>query len=159
MCIYFIKSAVGSIQKHSSIKSMYKGRCLDVYLLYFRYMKNMVHRSNMNLIQFHPSIATDGPREAVLSPDNNTTNLDEGQNLGPISCSADCNPTCTIQWRFNATMGHGKFVDQTTQNGVLQIVNVRRSMAGVYRCLLQNKVDYNRKDVSLNVLCKYQRKG
>ncbi|KAK3095758.1 hypothetical protein FSP39_018669 [Pinctada imbricata] len=93
-----------------------------------------------------------GPREVVLSPNNSTTNLEEGQNLGPITCSADCNPTCTIQWKFNATVGDGRFVDQTTQNDELEIVNVRRSMAGVYRCLVRNKVGYNRKDVSLNVL-------
>ncbi|KAK3096292.1 hypothetical protein FSP39_025404 [Pinctada imbricata] len=102
------------------------------------------------------SNVSDGPSVVILSPNYTTIDLKEGQNLGPITCSAVCNPTCTILWRFNATVGDGRFVDQTTQNGVLHIVNVRYSMAGVYRCKAQNKISFKRRDVYLNVLCKYQ---
>ena len=104
---------------------------------------------------FDSSYISDGPSAVVIFPSNSTTDLEEGQNFGPISCSADCNPSCSIQWRLNATMGNSIFVNKTTQNGVLHIVNVRRSMACVYRCIARNIVGYYRTDVSLKVLCKY----
>lgn len=95
----------------------------------------------------------DGPNEVNISRYEETVNIYEGMQFGPYTCSADCNPHCTLNWKANLT---GKF--KTIQSeSVLNIANIGRNQTGTYRCKATNKINERgkRKDMMVTVECEY----
>ena len=98
----------------------------------------------------------DGPDNVTISPFDEYVTLMEGSQFGPITCSSECNPECEILWRFNGSTSQS-FEDINT-NRTLFFDSVSRTKSGTYRCVARNPIDkskFLRKNVFLNVLCKY----
>lgn len=75
--------------------------------------------------------------------------------MGPIICTASCNPECKFKWKLNTT---GKFADFNTDKNNLTVIDIKRNQSGTYRCRVvnqYNKTVFSREDISVNVQCKY----
>ncbi|KAK3102555.1 hypothetical protein FSP39_012161 [Pinctada imbricata] len=92
-----------------------------------------------------------GPNAVDVRPKKQMFVMKEGASFDQISCSAQCNPECVIQWKFNSNGTNATFEDFGSQGNILLLDNVTRDMAGTYRCVAQNKYGSKKKDVSLNV--------
>ncbi|XP_061180582.1 uncharacterized protein LOC133189191 [Saccostrea echinata] len=48
-----------------------------------------------------------GPESIIITPKplNDTITLKDGDPFGPYNCSADCNPPCTLQWKYKHPSG------------------------------------------------------
>jgi len=92
---------------------------------------------------------SDGPESVTLGPDATSYFKINGSRLGPIKCNADCIPTCTFIWRYDA------YVIST--NNVLNIQNIQEEHAGMYACTATNTYGSEAADgILLVVLCKYK---
>ncbi|XP_076109603.1 cell adhesion molecule CEACAM5-like [Mytilus galloprovincialis] len=95
------------------------------------------------------------PEKVVLDPGSTSINVTENSTLGPIHCTAACNPICTYQWKYNGT-GHFEQVESSllsNQNQTLTVTHIKRSQHGAYRCHVdyyQNHT-YKMSDVAINV--------
>ena len=98
---------------------------------------------------------TDGPERPVLSPSAKSINITEGKKLGPIVCSAKCNPNCSYVWKHKRT--DGRFSDIRSSQS-LEIYNITREQSGRYRCRVNHPIvtsRFNRAaDVMVTVHCK-----
>ncbi|VDI77324.1 acylglycerol kinase [Mytilus galloprovincialis] len=91
-----------------------------------------------------------GPDNVMLEPVHTALNVTKGNILGPINCTATCNPKCLFEWRLNRT---GTFVD-VLSNETLVVANIKENQAGIYRCLVVhplNRTRLRRTDISVNV--------
>ncbi|VDH92933.1 Hypothetical predicted protein [Mytilus galloprovincialis] len=92
-----------------------------------------------------------GPDKVVLTPEYTAINVTEGTSLGPIICTASCNPECKFKWKLNTT---GKFEDFHTDKNHLTVIDIKRNQSGTYRCRVvnqYNKTVFSREDISVNV--------
>jgi hypothetical protein len=92
---------------------------------------------------------TDGPGSSIsFNPaDELITNV-LGQRLGPIVCSAQCNPPCQLYW----TKPDGTVVDRPN----LEIPSLSKSDDGTFTCHAGNGYGYNAtKSLLVTVNCKY----
>lgn len=88
-----------------------------------------------------------------LNLDTHFLNVTEGNILGPINCTATCNPKCLFEWRFNRT---GTFEDVISSE-TLVAANIKENQAGIYLCLVVhplNRTRLQKTDISVNVQCK-----
>ncbi|XP_062606257.1 carcinoembryonic antigen-related cell adhesion molecule 5-like isoform X2 [Saccostrea cucullata] len=47
-----------------------------------------------------------GPRSVIISPTpGNEVSVHEGGMFGPYNCLSDCNPPCTLQWKYSSSKG------------------------------------------------------
>jgi hypothetical protein len=77
--------------------------------------------------------STDGPRQVVIYPTTSTYTRNETlDSLGPINCTANCQPACTSTW-------NGPNLHPGTTS-VLSIANINRNRAGNYQCTASNDV-------------------
>nr|XP_022304903.1 uncharacterized protein LOC111111974 isoform X2 [Crassostrea virginica]XP_022304904.1 uncharacterized protein LOC111111974 isoform X2 [Crassostrea virginica] len=71
-----------------------------------------------------------------ISPEPNLNNrkltVKEKENIGPYNCSADCNPPCTIMWKYKDT--NGSLHDASYNGHELSIQMVNRSIS-LLRCV------------------------
>ncbi|CAG2227482.1 unnamed protein product [Mytilus edulis] len=89
-----------------------------------------------------------GPDNVMLEPGHTALNVTKGNILGPINCTATCNPKCLFEWRLNRT---GNFV---LSNETLVVANIKENQAGIYRCLVVHPLNRTRRlrtDISVNV--------
>lgn len=110
---------------------------------------------------FYSIIIVDGPDNVELAPVITVINVTKGTDLGPINCTANCNPECKYQWKHNRT-GQFERVQQnfmSNNNRILTIAKVNRSHTGVFRCRVDHKSAKQTKklttDLTVNVQCKY----
>ncbi|CAG2236074.1 unnamed protein product [Mytilus edulis] len=95
------------------------------------------------------------PEKVVLDHGSTSINVTENSTLGPIHCTAACNPICTYQWKYNGT-GHFEQVESSllsNQNQTLTVTHIKRSQNGAYRCHVdyyQNHT-YKMSEVAINV--------
>ncbi|CAC5424009.1 unnamed protein product [Mytilus coruscus] len=105
--------------------------------------------SNMsNTVTLNPYY---GPDKVDLTPEYTAKNVTEGTSLGPIICTASCNPECKFQWKLKTT---GKFEDLHTNKNNLTVIDITRNQSGIYRCLVvhqYNEAIFSREDISVNV--------
>ncbi|CAC5401518.1 unnamed protein product [Mytilus coruscus] len=71
-----------------------------------------------------------GPDKVVLKPEYTAINVTEGTILGPIHCTADCNPVCIFNWKFSRTRHFGLVNSYQT----LTIADIKKNQTGIYRC-------------------------
>jgi hypothetical protein len=77
--------------------------------------------------------STDGPRQVVIFPTtSNYTRNETLDGVGPINCTAICQPACTSTW-------NGPNLPSGTTS-VLSLENINRNQAGNYQCTSSNKV-------------------
>ena len=91
----------------------------------------------------------DGPENIRLEPSQISFTRTENTTLSPITCRADCNPSCTMYtWtNLNST--------RRTNTAVLDLGQVSRNEAGVYRCTVTRSPGYQSSiDVTVIVQCK-----
>lgn len=101
-------------------------------------------------------LLTNGPEKLTLTPkpkldENDKFTVLEGDIVGPILCSADCNPPCNVTWKYKDSNGQR---DALSQKGILLLRNVNRSNTQV-TCLSRWKNVSMKKDISLDVQCLY----
>nr|XP_034331254.1 uncharacterized protein LOC117690733 isoform X2 [Crassostrea gigas] len=93
-----------------------------------------------------------GPEKLTLTPkpkldENDKFTVLEGDIVGPILCSADCNPPCNVTWKYKDSNGQR---DALSQKGILLLRNVNRSNTQI-TCLSRWKNVSMKKDISLDV--------
>lgn len=91
----------------------------------------------------------------LVKPDYTVINVTEGTVLGPIHCTADCNPKCIFNWKFRRTKNLA--LVNSYQN--LTVVDIQKNQAGIYRCSVIHPYDKkirSKTDIVVNVQCKYQ---
>nr|XP_022305662.1 uncharacterized protein LOC111112451 isoform X2 [Crassostrea virginica] len=77
----------------------------------------------------------------------------EGETIGPYHCSADCNPPCSITWKYKDT--DGTIHDASSTGHELSMQKVNRSIS-LLRCVaIYEQQDRIRRDIELYVQCKY----
>ena len=91
----------------------------------------------------------DGPDTVSVTPSGSTHVVNEGKVLDDITCTAECVPSCTYEWKKNGT----SFRTERT----LSLGQLTRSDSGVYTCSVGNTDDsiYVTKniDVTVKVRC------
>ncbi|CAC5374222.1 unnamed protein product [Mytilus coruscus] len=91
-----------------------------------------------------------GPDNVVLTPGYEDINVTEGSTLGPIHCTAICNPKCIFKWKKIKT-DRITIISNETQ---LTVPAIKKDQAGTYRCRVvnsYNKIMGNSTDLSVNV--------
>uniref|UniRef100_A0A8W8J2B0 Ig-like domain-containing protein n=1 Tax=Magallana gigas TaxID=29159 RepID=A0A8W8J2B0_MAGGI len=71
----------------------------------------------------------------------------EGDEVGPIFCSADCNPPCNVSWKYKESNG---LKDALSENGILLLQSVNRNVTQII-CLSRWKTESMEKDIALDV--------
>ena len=97
----------------------------------------------------HNRILTDGPIQIEISPPDNTYTVTETGSVNQITCTADCNPSCTTTWTGpNLPAG---------STSILNLNNIDRSQAGAYNCTAANEIS-SLTFIKVNVIvnCKYE---
>lgn len=99
---------------------------------------------------------TDGPEQLIFTPKPNLNKYDkftvnEGDVVGPIFCSADCNPPCNVTWKYKESNG---LKDALSQNGILLLQSINRNVTQII-CLSRWKTESVEKDFTLDVQCLY----
>ena len=97
----------------------------------------------------HNRILTDGPIQIEISPPDNTYTVTETGSVNQITCTADCNPSCTTTWTGpNLPAG---------STSILNLNNIDRSQAGTYNCTAVNEIS-SLTLIKVNVIvnCKYE---
>ena len=92
-----------------------------------------------------------GPDTVSVTPSGSTHVVNEGKVLDDITCTAECVPSCTYEWKKNGT----SFRTERT----LSLGQLTRSDSGLYTCIV-GKSDTGIQvtkniDVTVNVRCKY----
>ncbi|VDI29986.1 Hypothetical predicted protein [Mytilus galloprovincialis] len=91
-----------------------------------------------------------GPDNVLVKPDYTVINVTEGTVLGPIHCTADCNPKCIFNWKFRRTKNLA--LVNSYQN--LTVVDIQKNQAGIYRCSVIHPYDKkirSKTDIVVNV--------
>nr|XP_022305369.1 uncharacterized protein LOC111112254 [Crassostrea virginica] len=65
--------------------------------------------------------------------DNIELTIKEGEAIGPYNCSADCNPSCDINWQYTDLDGNAHEV-KTSKNSAILKININRTMS-LFSCL------------------------
>ncbi|XP_062595951.1 uncharacterized protein LOC134257340 isoform X2 [Saccostrea cucullata] len=96
-----------------------------------------------------------GPESVSITPKplRNTITIKDGDLLGPYNCSADCNPPCTVQWKYKLPEGDLKNV---THYGIspLPLPNLKadRTRMTLIRCVAKNSEGREIDGIKLNIL-------
>eukprot|EP00105_Crassostrea_gigas_P018388 XP_011436498.1 PREDICTED: uncharacterized protein LOC105334657 isoform X2 [Crassostrea gigas] len=93
-----------------------------------------------------------GPEQLIFTPKPNLNKYDkftvkEGDVVGPIFCSADCNPPCNVTWKYKESNG---LKDALSQNGILLLQSINRNVTQII-CLSRWKTESVKKDFTLDV--------
>ena len=93
--------------------------------------------------------STDGPRQVVIHPTtSNYTRNETLDRVGPINCTANCQPSCTSTW-------NGRNLPPDTTS-VLSLANINRNQAGNYQCTASNNISsFISATIYVVVNCKY----
>ncbi|XP_052710525.1 uncharacterized protein LOC128184925 [Crassostrea angulata] len=93
-----------------------------------------------------------GPEQLIFTPKPNVNKYDkltvkEGDVVGPIFCSADCNPPCNVTWKYKESNG---LKDALSQNGILLLQSINRNVTQII-CSSRWKNESVEKDFTLDV--------
>ncbi|XP_063442589.1 carcinoembryonic antigen-related cell adhesion molecule 20-like [Mytilus trossulus] len=88
-----------------------------------------------------------GPDTMALDPAYSVIERREGSSIGPINCSADCEPVCNFGWIYPD--------GQAEDGNVLPRHNLQKTNTGQYKCKASNKIGTDQKIVTVTVTCKY----
>ncbi|VDH93021.1 Hypothetical predicted protein [Mytilus galloprovincialis] len=71
-----------------------------------------------------------GPNQVILSPNRTSYTFDENIDVPDITCTADCQPDCTLTWI--------KQTGQVISTEILSLKEIQRNQAGTYQCNASN---------------------
>lgn len=99
---------------------------------------------------------TDGPEQLTFAPKPTFDKgyeftVKEGNEVGPIVCSADCYPPCNVTWKYKES---NRLRDALSKNGILLLQSVNRNVTQII-CLSKWKTESMEKDITLDVQCLY----
>ncbi|XP_052710539.1 hemicentin-1-like [Crassostrea angulata] len=102
-----------------------------------------------NAVQINPLY---GPEKLTFTPKPTFDKgykftVKEGDEVGPIFCSADCNPPCNVSWKYKESNG---LKDALSENGILLLQRVNRNVTQII-CLSRWKTESMEKDIALDV--------
>uniref|UniRef100_A0A8W8J2A4 Ig-like domain-containing protein n=1 Tax=Magallana gigas TaxID=29159 RepID=A0A8W8J2A4_MAGGI len=102
-----------------------------------------------NAVQINPLY---GPEKLTFTPKPTFDKgykftVKEGDEVGPIFCSADCNPPCNVSWKYKESNG---LKDALSENGILLLQSVNRNVTQII-CLSRWKTESMEKDIALDV--------
>jgi hypothetical protein len=107
-----------------------------------------------NVTNFSPFVITD-VSSATISPQlpfNKTISLKEGDYIREYNCSADCNPPCTIQWKYKLSTDN--FQEAMSNGATLLRQRVYKDKA-LFRCVVsQNSHKVLHENIKLFIKCK-----
>ncbi|KAJ8319583.1 hypothetical protein KUTeg_002866 [Tegillarca granosa] len=87
------------------------------------------------------------PGKVILSPSSLDNIVNETYQLGPIKCSATCEPPCNYKWI--------RPYQDVIQGDTMTISSIQRTQRGTYKCQAYNTVGtQNSSDISVIVHCK-----
>ncbi|VDI28788.1 Hypothetical predicted protein, partial [Mytilus galloprovincialis] len=91
-----------------------------------------------------------GPENVVPEPGYTHFNVTEGTLLGPINCTATCNPECTYIWKHEEKVGR---FNRYLSMQPLTIPYIKRNQTGNFRCRIDYPYanTYERTDITVNV--------
>ncbi|XP_076105772.1 nephrin-like [Mytilus galloprovincialis] len=91
-----------------------------------------------------------GPENVVPEPGYTHFNVTEGTLLGPINCTATCNPECTYVWKHEEKVGR---FNRYLSMQPLTIPDIKRNQTGNFRCRIDYPYanTYERTDITVNV--------
>ena len=124
--------------------------CLKYYTLHKSYYSTYWLFSHCSS---HCSLfLVDGPDTVSVTPNHSTHVVNDGEVLDDITCTAECVPSCTYEWKKNGT-------ESFSTERTLSLGQLTRSDSGLYTCSVGNsdtgiQVTKNI-DVTVNVRCKY----
>nr|XP_022305650.1 uncharacterized protein LOC111112446 isoform X3 [Crassostrea virginica] len=81
------------------------------------------------------------PESVSIIPSVDTLTVKEGGDIGPYSCSTDCNPPCVITWRYRDK--DGNFHEEKSHNQTLNQQMVNRSFS-VFECIANYADNFTR---------------
>lgn len=84
----------------------------------------------------------------ALYPADTIIKRREGSSIGPLNCSADCEPVCNFEWIYPDGQTH--VVGNILPQHILQKKN-----DGQYKCKASNNIGTDEKIVTVTVTCKY----
>nr|XP_022305656.1 uncharacterized protein LOC111112450 [Crassostrea virginica]XP_022305657.1 uncharacterized protein LOC111112450 [Crassostrea virginica]XP_022305658.1 uncharacterized protein LOC111112450 [Crassostrea virginica]XP_022305660.1 uncharacterized protein LOC111112450 [Crassostrea virginica] len=115
--------------------------------------KNLVsERSDPKQINplYKPDMLSIKPEPQLL---NGKLTVTEGETIGPYHCSADCNPPCSIAWKYKDT--DGTIHDASSSGHELSMQRVNRNIS-LLRCVAIYKPPYKEsQSLELDIQCKY----
>lgn len=103
-------------------------------------VKNVVGYNNTQLITVNVQY---GPDNMALDPADTIIKRREGSSIGPLKCSADCEPVCNFEWIYPDGK---KVVGNILPQHILQKKN-----DGQYKCKASNKIGTDEKIVTVTV--------
>ena len=84
---------------------------------------------------------------------NGKLTVTEGETIGPYHCSADCNPPCSIAWKYKDT--DGTIHDASSSGHELSMTKVNWNIS-LLRCVAIYKQPYKEsQNIELDIQCKY----
>ncbi|XP_062595952.1 carcinoembryonic antigen-related cell adhesion molecule 5-like [Saccostrea cucullata] len=95
-----------------------------------------------------------GPEKVMITPQplNDTITIKDGDPIGPYNCSADCYPSCTVQWKYKRAKGG---FENITTYGVsplsLPNLNADRTMMTLIRCVANNSEGHGKNGIKLKI--------
>ncbi|XP_062605647.1 hemicentin-1-like [Saccostrea cucullata] len=96
-----------------------------------------------------------GPRSVRISSKSlqDIITIRVGAPLGPYNCSADCNPPCTVQWKYKRPEGDMKNVTPYGNSPLpLPDLNADRTKMTLIRCVANNSEGRKIDGIKLNIL-------
>ena len=99
-----------------------------------------------NVLLSKMSLFTDQPDSIGIKPNHSSLETNASTTFGPISCEADCNPSCSFAWTED---GHS-----VSDNNTLQLSHIQSTDAGIYTCIAQYDSGYTlTTNVTVHVMC------
>ncbi|XP_062612072.1 uncharacterized protein LOC134273867 [Saccostrea cucullata] len=95
-----------------------------------------------------------GPETVLVTPKppSDELSIHEGDTFGPYTCSADCNPPCTVQWKLRDPSGG--FRDATsigTSSVTVPVQRANRSNMALIRCVVNGTKGKETSAIKLNI--------
>ncbi|XP_061170402.1 uncharacterized protein LOC133179724 [Saccostrea echinata] len=99
-------------------------------------------------------IDLDGPESITIIPQLPDEGLDvhEGKTFGPYNCSADCNPPCTVQWKYKSPLGEYRNASSIgISSTLLPQQTANRVNMTLIRCIVTGSEGRSVSNIKLNV--------
>ena len=104
----------------------------------------------LNMFVDKPDMLSIKPEPQLL---NGKLTVTEGKTIGPYHCSADCNPPCSITWKYKDT--DGTIHDASSSGHELSMQRVNRNIS-LLRCVAIYKPPYKEsQSIELDIQCKF----
>ncbi|XP_062605648.1 uncharacterized protein LOC134267457 [Saccostrea cucullata] len=95
-----------------------------------------------------------GPESVIITSHRVGEELEikDGDFFGPYTCSADCNPACTLRWQYKNPSGYFEVATQADKASITLSGRVDRTRMRQIQCVANNSVGQNNQTINLNIL-------